>query len=57
MDETRHGDETNKEDETVMDADQGNSASTRHARMHLDELTWTLQCSCISYHNCDRAPT
>ncbi|KAH7092486.1 hypothetical protein FB567DRAFT_435725 [Paraphoma chrysanthemicola] len=24
MDETRHGDETNKEDETVMDADQGN---------------------------------
>jgi len=26
MDETRHyGDETSKEDETVMDADQGNS--------------------------------
>lgn len=28
MDETRHhGDETTKEDETVMDADQGNSRS------------------------------
>jgi hypothetical protein len=57
MDETRHGDETNKEDETVMDADQGNSVSTRHGSTHLEELTWNLQCSCILYHSCDLAPT
>jgi hypothetical protein len=43
MDETRHhGDETTKEDETVMDADQGNSTSETTRSAQIRSLTFCL---------------
>ena len=59
MDETRHGDEVTKEDETVMDADQGNSMFLPVEERKPEGLAniRPLQCSHTSYHNYDRAPT
>lgn len=62
MDEPRHGgDEVTKEDETVMDADQGSSMFVHSIGMeeknHTSLLRCDTQCSHTSYHNCDQAPT